>query len=260
MRCAFRFVLGVILCLGSPALAQESMEPPPPRAAPRGIIMAEELPRAGDIMVFGGASAIGREIARDLVAGKKSVTVAVVENADTSSLEALEIKLRTVDTASPDQLKATFAAAPLRAVVAAYDIDGENPQLGLEGIRNIVDATKDAGVPRFVLVSATGAGDDAEVLPWYVRFLRGDAITGAGQAEAYLEASGLDYTIVRAGWVTDDPASAAVTLEEGETRFSWIANVDLARIVAEIVDGKAYVGKTATAFDPAHVSLYSVLF
>ena len=65
-----RFVLAFYLALAAaPAPhAQESTEPPPPPAAPRGSIMAEELPRAGAIVVFGAERPFGLEVAKALVA------------------------------------------------------------------------------------------------------------------------------------------------------------------------------------------------
>lgn len=257
-----RSFLGFCLALGLVpfiARAQESTEPPPPKAAPRTSVMAEELPRAGAIMVFGAESGLGFEIVKALAAASRQVTAVVPESADKSALEALKVDVLTANPLVADQLKETFATAPLRAVVTAYEGEGEEPPLGLDGTRNIIDVTKATGVPRFVLVSQTGAGDSAAAPPWYVRFLRGDAMTGAAAAEAHLKASGLDFSIVRAGWIVDEEPSGAPTLEDAPA-FSWITTGDLARLVVSIIDAKSSSGKTATAVDPERTSLFSVLF
>jgi uncharacterized protein YbjT (DUF2867 family) len=257
-----RSVLGfcLALALAPGGFAQESTEPPPPKAAPRVSVMAEELPRAGAVVVFGADKPLGFEIVKALAAAGKQVTAAIPEGADRTALEALKVAVVTADPLMPDQLKEMFTSAPLRAVVTAYDATGEVPAFGLDGTRNIVNATKATNVPRLVLVSATGAGDSAALLPWYVRMLRGDEIARAGAAEDHLKASGLDFTIVRAGWLIEEEAASPAKLEESTPVFTWIAPGDLARLVASSVDSKALSGKTATAVDPERATLFSVIF
>jgi len=255
----FALVLSPMLAMGA-ARAQDPNEPPPPVAAPRVSVMAEELPRAGAIVVFGADMPLGFEIAKALAAANKQVTAVVAEGADHAALDALKVDVLSTDALNLDRLKTTFAAAPMRAVIVPYDIAGERPMLGRDGIRNIIDVTKTTGVPRLLLVSPTGAGDSAGVVPWYVRWLRKDAFAEASEAEAHLKAAGLDYTILRAGWILDEPAGETARLEEGAPVFSWIANLDLARIAAGAIDASPLRGKTATVVDPTRVSLFSALF
>lgn len=262
-----RYALGLCLAFGfgfglsfTGAAAQESTEPPPPSAAPRVSVMSEELPRAGAIVVFGAADPVGLETVKALAANAKQVIAVLPEGADKSALDGVKAEVVTANPLVLDQLKTLFASAPIRAVVTPYEVKEEGPTLGLDGTRNIIDVTKATGVPRLVFVSHTGAGDSAGVVPWYVRFLRGDIMTGAGTAEAHLKASGLDFTVVRAGWILAEPAEGAPTLEEGAPVFSWIGASELARLVASVVDAKSMSGKTATAVDPARTDLFSVLF
>ncbi len=258
-----RYALGLCLILGVglAARAQESTEPPPPVAAPRVSVMAEELPRAGAIVVFGADQTFGRETVKALVAAHRQVVAILPEGADKASFADLKVETMSADPMSPEQLKTMFTSAPVRAVVTALDVTGDRPAFGPEGTRKIIDATKAANLPRLVLVSATGAGDSAALLPWYVRFLRGEKIAAAGTAETHLKNSGLDYTIVRSGWILADEASnPTAVLQDTGAQFSWIAATDLARLVAGVVDAKPMSGKTTTAVDPARASLWSILF
>lgn len=253
-------VLSLVLGLGGFATAQDSTEPPPPVAAPRVSVMTEELPRAGAIVVFGAEGALGLEIVKALAAANKQVTAVVSAGADASALETLKVAVATADPLAPDQLKEIFTSMPLRAVVTVHDAAGDLPALGSDGTRNIVNATKAANVPRLVFVSQTGAGDSAAAIPWYVRFLRSDSLAEAGAAEDHVRASGLDFTIVRAGWIVDDAAGGTASLDEAAPVFTWITPGDLARLIASIVDSKQASGKTTTAVDPARASLFSLLF
>jgi uncharacterized protein YbjT (DUF2867 family) len=257
-RYAFGFCLA--LGLGFPVFAQESTEPPPPVAAPRGSVMAEELPRAGAIVVFGADQPLGLETVKALGAANKQVVAVLPEGADRAPFTALKVEVVSADPLVPDQLKAMFTSAPVRAVVTAFDAAGETPAFGAVGTRNIIDATKAANLPRLVLVSATGAGESVGLLPWYVKFLRGDEIAAAAAAEEHLKASGLDYTIVRAGWIIEEDVAGATAALQDAPAFSWITPSALARLVAGVVDTKAASGKTMTALDPERVSLFSVIF
>ncbi|MGE4061965.1 MAG: NAD(P)-dependent oxidoreductase [Rhodospirillaceae bacterium] len=259
MLARYALTLCVALFLVSGSRAQQSTEPPPPVAAPRASIMAEELPRAGAIVVFGADRPLGVEIVKALAGLNKQVTAVIREGSDRAAFEALKVDVTTVDPLVADRLKEMFAAAPLRAVVAPFDVSDE-PMLGLDAARNIIEVTKATGVPRFVLVSATGAGDSRDVVPWYVSLLRSDAFAAANAAEEHLKSAGLDFTIVRAGWIIDEEPTGTAAIAEGAPAFSWIANGDLARIVAGTVDAKALSGRTATVVDPQRASLLSVLF
>jgi uncharacterized protein YbjT (DUF2867 family) len=98
-----------------------------------------------------------------------------------------------------------------------------------------------AGVRRYVIVSAMGAADPpAEGGDVFGEYLRAKA-----KADQELAASGLDYTIVRPGRLTDDPPTgrvrAAERLERGE-----IPRADVAATLAALLDEPATVGR---AFD-----------
>lgn len=257
-----RYVLGfgIALAFGLPVLAQDSTEPPPPVAAPRVSVMAEELPRVGAIVVFGADQPVGRETVKALVAANKQVMAVLPEGADRAPFADLKVEVVSADPLAPDQLKTLFTSAPVRAIVTEFDATGKRRGFGADGTRNIIDATKAANLPRLVLVSATGTGDSAALLPWYVKFLRGDEIAAAGPAEQHLKASGLDYTIVRAGWIIEDDVAGATAALQDAPAFSWITPSSLARLVAGVVDTKAASGKTATALDSERVSLFSVIF
>ena len=98
-----------------------------------------------------------------------------------------------------------------------------------------------AGVRRYVIVSAMGAADPpAEGGDVFGEYLRAKA-----KADQELAASGLDYTIVRPGRLTDDPPTgrvrAAERLQRGE-----IPRADVAATLAALLDEPATIGR---AFD-----------
>ena len=74
------------------------------------------------------------------------------------------------------------------------------------GAVKLIAAAKQAGVSRYAIVSSRGADADAS----------GDAfavyLRAKGRADAELAASGLDYTIVRPGGLTDEPGTGRVRI------------------------------------------------
>jgi uncharacterized protein YbjT (DUF2867 family) len=108
------------------------------------------------------------------------------------------------------------------------------------GAVKLIEAAKSAGVSRYVMVSAIGASKPAtwsqEMKPYY------HAKSGADRE---VEASGLDYTIVRPGGLTDDPGTgsiaAAPDLDRGQ-----IPREDVAATLLAVLDTPSTAGK---AFD-----------
>ncbi|WP_406104685.1 SDR family oxidoreductase [Streptomyces sp. NBC_01003] len=101
------------------------------------------------------------------------------------------------------------------------------------------DAAERAGVRRFVVVSSMGAdpahqGDD--VFDAYLR--------AKGEADVSVRArSGLDWTILRPGMLTDDAGTGLVRLEASTGRGP-VPRDDVAAVLAELVDTPATAGLT----------------
>jgi uncharacterized protein YbjT (DUF2867 family) len=95
-----------------------------------------------------------------------------------------------------------------------------------QGATKLIEAAKQYGVRRYVMVSAMGA-DDPESGPEGMRpYLR-----AKGQADDALRKSGLDYTIVRPGRLTDDPATGRVDAAASLGRRGEITREDTAQVL-----------------------------
>jgi nucleoside-diphosphate-sugar epimerase len=100
--------------------------------------------------------------------------------------------------------------------------------MDFEGAVKLIDAAKTEGIRRYVIVSAMGAADPpAEGGDVFGEYLRAKA-----DADRALVASGLEYTIVRPGGLTDEPPSGLVRvgerIERGEVPRADVAAVLLA--------------------------------
>ena len=96
----------------------------------------------------------------------------------------------------------------------------------------------EAGVPRYVMVSAISAGRPDEwsdaMRPYYE--------AKAGADERLIE-SGLDYTIVRPGGLTDDPGTGRVRVGTDLERGN-IPREDVAAVLLAVLETPSTVGKT----------------
>jgi uncharacterized protein YbjT (DUF2867 family) len=99
----------------------------------------------------------------------------------------------------------------------------------------LADAAAIAGVRRYVLVSAMGADSfDATSDDVFQVYLRAKS-----EADAIVRASGLDWTVVRPGGLTDDAATGRITVAES-TGMGEIPRADVAAVIAAVlVDGLA---------------------
>ena len=109
------------------------------------------------------------------------------------------------------------------------------------GAVKLIEACRRAGIERYVIVSSIGADPDAAGDEGFAVYLR-----AKGRADAELAASGLAYTIVRPGPLTDDPPTGRVTLGPGVPRGP-ITRADTAALVAACLASAASVGRTFVA-------------
>ena len=86
--------------------------------------------------------------------------------------------------------------------------------MDLGGALKLIDAARAKGIRRYVMVSAMGAADPpAEGGDVFAEYLRAKA-----EADEALRASGLEYTIVRPGRLTDAGRAATSTSARASTR------------------------------------------
>jgi uncharacterized protein YbjT (DUF2867 family) len=123
-----------------------------------------------------------------------------------------------------------FLAGADAAVFAAGAGPGSGPErkqtVDLGAAIKLIRGCQAASVERYLMVSAMGAADPTAAPESMVPYLKAKA--GADEA---LRESGLAYTIVRPGRLTDGPASGRVVVGEGLERGE-ITRADVAQVLA----------------------------
>jgi uncharacterized protein YbjT (DUF2867 family) len=201
-----------------------------------------------DIAIAGGHGQVALRLARLLTDDGHRVR-ALVRNPDhaadvaAAGAEAIVVDLEEIDA---DDLATEIVGADA-VVVAAGAGPGSGPErkrtVDYGGALKLIDAASAAGVDRYVMVSSIGAHDPE---------------AGRGPMRAYLQAkadadeavadSGLQWTIVRPGSLTDEPGTGVVALHTDLGHRGTITRDDVAAVIAACLDDAATVGLTFEAF------------
>jgi nucleoside-diphosphate-sugar epimerase len=111
--------------------------------------------------------------------------------------------------------------------------------MDFEGAVKLIDAAKAEGIRRYVIVSAMGAADPpAEGGDVFGEYLRAKA-----DADRVLQTSGLDYTVVRPGGLTDEPGTGLVNVGERLERGE-VPRADVAALIAAALTTPGAIGKS----------------
>jgi len=127
----------------------------------------------------------------------------------------------------------------------------ERTTLFSRSTRTLVDAMNVAGVKRLIAVTGLGAGNsrghggllyDALVFPLFLKRVYDDKDV----QEWIIRSSGLDWTIVRPGLLTNRPVTGRyrVLAAAQEWRFGVISRADVADFVVRQIDDRALIGAT----------------
>jgi uncharacterized protein YbjT (DUF2867 family) len=190
-----------------------------------------------DVVVAGGHGQIGLRLLA-LLAERGHRARGLIRNPDhAAELSAVGAEPVECDMEQLDDLSECCAGAD--AVVFAA---GAGPGSGPER-KQTVDygaAVKliEAGVSRYVMVSAIAAGRPEQwsdqMRPYYEAKARAD--------ERLME-SGLDYTIVRPGGLTDEPGTGRV-LVGTELEYGQVPRDDVAAVLLAVLEQPGSIGKT----------------
>jgi uncharacterized protein YbjT (DUF2867 family) len=193
-----------------------------------------------DVVVAGGHGRIALRLARLLTARGDRVR-ALIRNPDhVADVEATGAEAVLADLEREDIEGAVTGADAV--VFAAGAGPGSGPErkrtVDLGAAVKLIDAARSEGVRRYVMVSAIGARDPAAGPEAMRPYLEAKA-----EADAALQASSLDFTIVRPGRLTDEPGTGRVRAGEGLERGD-VTRDDVAATIVAVLDEPRTVGRT----------------
>ncbi len=199
-----------------------------------------------DILVAGGHGKVALRLLRLLAAQGHTARGLIRSPAHAADLTAAGAVPVVGDLENDETLDAYVKGAD--AVVFAA---GAGPGSGAErkrtvdlgGAVKLADAARATGVRRYVMVSSIGADRPESAGESMRAYLQAKA-----EADEYVRASGLDYTIVRPGSLTDDPGTGLVTVPTELGNHGPVPRDDVAAVLAAVLTTPATIGRTFELF------------
>ncbi|SEA18946.1 Uncharacterized conserved protein YbjT, contains NAD(P)-binding and DUF2867 domains [Flavobacterium gillisiae] len=122
---------------------------------------------------------------------------------------------------------------PIDRVIFAAGSAGKNV-IGVdqEGAKKLIDASKKANIKKFVMLSSMGADkpEEATQLQEYLK--------AKHNADEYLKSSGLNYSIVRPGTLTNDSQLEMIELKQKLNKHGEISRADVAQTLVQSLEDK----------------------
>ncbi len=214
-------------------------------------LAAVEDPRP--VLVYGGTRNTGYEVVKLLRARGQAVTVAVRPSSDRSLVAPLGVQFVVADAMDESAVNEAIVGSDYQAIITTIGCFSCEPPPDFLGNRNIIDAAVANGGPRIILVTSIGAGNSSEYTNLLTRLVLRKILPLKTEAEDYLRASGLEYTIIRPGGLMAEditPTSNTGLLYDDHTTFGFIHRSDLGYLIVAALDDKRTLSKTLAAVDP----------
>ena len=199
-----------------------------------------------DVLVVGGHGKIALRLLRLLAARGHRARGLIRKPEQAADLEAVGAVPVLGDLEAEPNLEPYVEGADA-VVFAAGAGPGSGPErkrtVDLGGATKLTDAAVATGVRRYVMVSSIGADRPAAGAHAMRPYLDAKA-----EADRYLAASGLDFTIVRPGSLTDDPGTGRVRLTTDLGGRAHVPRDDVAAVLADMLEAPNTIGVTAELF------------
>lgn len=198
------------------------------------------------VLVIGAAGKTGRAVVEQAVAAGHQVT-AFVRKAD-------EYEVSDVHFIEGDATDSAAIDAAALGQDAVLDTIGGYKATTLESsvANTIIAAMQRNGARRLVVTSMIGEGESEANTPIYERLLVSTFLRGADKdktaMESAVEASGLDWVILRPALLNDDPAKGNVRVFDAETgeKAHKITRADLASFMLAQLSSDEYLHQAVT--------------
>jgi uncharacterized protein YbjT (DUF2867 family) len=193
-----------------------------------------------DVVVVGGHGKIALRLLALLSQRGDTGRGLIRDPGQAADLEAVGAEAVVCDIEAEEDISSAVGEADA-VVFAAGAGPGSGPDrkwtVDRDGAVKSVAAAKKNGIGRFLIVSSTGAGDPPQGNETFEIYLRAKA-----EADAAVIESGLDYSVVRPGGLTDDPGTGKVEVSE-EPKGGQIPRADVAAVLLGCLDEPKTAGK-----------------
>lgn len=196
-----------------------------------------------NVLIIGANGQIGTRLSKQLKDGDHTPIAMVRKEEQVAKFKKENIK--TVLGDLEKDFSHTFE--DVDAVVFTAGSGGDTPKsqtkvIDEQGAQKAINNAKNAGVKRFIMVSALKADRDPESWSEPMQHY----YEAKASADDYLRNSGLDYTILMPGRLTNEEGTGKVELSERieELEGRDISRDDVAAVITHMLDAENTVGKS----------------
>jgi nucleoside-diphosphate-sugar epimerase len=195
-----------------------------------------------EVVIAGGHGKIALHLERVLADSGHRVRALIRHRDQDSDVREAGAEPVLCDLEQEDDLSHYVSGADA-VVFAAGAGPGSGPErkrtVDLGGALKLIDACRRTGVRRYVIVSSIGADNPAGGPEQMRPYLEAKA-----EADERLAESGLDWTIVRPGSLTDSPGTGRVTVTTDMSVRGDVPREDVARVLAAALGDPGTIGAT----------------
>ena len=203
-----------------------------------------------NILIVGATRGIGRQLLEQTLTSGHTVT-ALVRNPQKLSTQRERLKIIKGDILDSDSVALAMAGQDAVCCTIGVKIPWIRVTLFSEGTKNLLQAMKKTKVKRLLCVTGIGAGDskghggflyDSIILPFLLRTIYADK----DRQESLIKASGVDWTIVRPGFLTNGPLTENYRILTNMTGVTAgrISRADVAHFILKELESKQYLRQT----------------
>lgn len=175
--------------------------------------------------------------------------IAVIHSwADPAPYKRMGAEIAIADAADRESVAAIFAGRPVDGLGVACMVGG-TPLLNSQGNINVIDGAVEAGVRRFLMITSIGCGDSAGAVDPFVKAFVGKALRAKTWAEKHLQATDLEWTIIRAGAMVRRPFKGGPILVESPNVTGYINPSDLGDALFQALQSSITSGRVLAAVD-----------
>ena len=204
-----------------------------------------------NLTIFGASGGTGTCLVEQALAAGDEITAVVRDAARLAVPQHPRLRVLTADIMDPDSINAAVTGAD--AVLTAVGPRGTGATTVItDSVRSIIAAMQKTGARRLLMLSGSIVADDGESA--YLRYLLKPVArrtflrhvcADMRAGEAVVEASGLDWTIVRPPRLTSKPASGTyrTAVDRSLPHGFSVTRADLAACMLSLIDDPQAIGK-----------------
>jgi len=203
-----------------------------------------------NILIVGATRGIGRQLLEQALTAGHTVT-ALVRSPQKLAVQHERLKIMKGDILDSDPVARAMAGQEAVCCTIGVKVPWIRVTVFSEGTNNLLQAMKKTGVNRLVCVTGIGAGDskghggflyDFLFLPTLLRTIYADK----DRQESVIQASDVDWTIVRPGFLTNGPLTEhyRVLTDMVGVTAGRISRADVAHFMLKELQSKQFVRQT----------------